>query len=113
MGLLGSAPDAVDTEEHERTEYLWPECVSAWACWVGVQTQWRVGMGGATGLDYAGVRAHLEELRDAGDLPAEDRADVWRCIQAAERATLEVWSDRRKSDEARRPAPAAPAVPGF
>lgn len=79
-----------------------------------VQTQWRVGMGGATGLDYAGVRAHLNELRDAGDLPAEERADVWRCIRSAERATLDVWSERRKAADSKPPPPpAGPVIPGL
>lgn len=57
-----------------------------------MQTQWRVGMAGATGLDYAGVRAFLESQ---DDMAADERRDIWRGIQAAEVATLEVWADRR------------------
>jgi hypothetical protein len=59
---------------------------------MAVQTQWRVGMSGATGLDYAGVRAWLDEDGIDGD----ERRDLWRCIVAAERSTLSVWSEQRE-----------------
>ena len=38
---------------------LWPENVASVDLFLAVETQWRVGMGGATGLDYAGVRAAM------------------------------------------------------
>lgn len=82
LGLQTDAPDPV---------YLWPDNVCAWNHWQSVQTQWRVGMGGATGLDYAGVRAYLDEV-DLG----EQRRDVFAGIQACERATLDVWSEQRE-----------------
>lgn len=84
--------------------YLWPDCVRAWGCWMGVQTQWRVGMAGATGLDYAGVRAFLDE-QDLGD----ERLEVFSCIQACERATLDVWAEQRERDQARNNAARPPA----
>ena len=102
LGLLEQQPA-------EHVVYLWPDNVLAWNCWQGVQTQWRVGMGGATGLDYAGVRAFLDEQQLAGD----ERRDVFAGIQACERATLEVWAEQRERDEAdRAAADAAPPVPG-
>ena len=58
-----------------------------------MQTQWRIGRGGATGLDYAGVRAYLDEAE-----LGEARRDVWRGILACERATLEVWAENRKKE---------------
>jgi len=75
--------------------------VRAWECWGGVQTQWRIGTSGATGLDYAGVRAFLDEQQ----LPADERRDIWRGIQAAEVATLEVWAERRERDGAQTGSP--------
>lgn len=102
LGLL-------DQPDDERVVYLWPDNVLAWRCWQGVQTQWRVGMGGATGLDYAGVRAFLDEQQLAGD----ERRDVFAGIQACERATLDVWAEQRERDEAdRSAASAAPPIPG-
>lgn len=71
---------------------MWPDNVGAWNHWNGVATQWRTGMGGATGLDYTGVCAYLDEQ----GLPADERREVFAGIQACERATLEVWSEQRQ-----------------
>lgn len=71
---------------------MWPDCVPIWNAWQCLQTQWRTGMAGATGLDYAGVRAWLA---DNGPPGADERREWWACIQAAERATLEVWAEQR------------------
>lgn len=76
-------------------EYLWPENQLAWECWMSVQTQWRIGMSGATGLDYAGVRAALSIRGVRG---AELR-DVFECIQAAETATLVALANRTKEGD--------------
>ena len=73
--------------------YLWPDNLRAWQCWCGVQTQWRTGgMGGATGLDYAGVRAYLDEQGPQG----EERKDIFSGIRAAERGTLDGWAAAAK-----------------
>ena len=54
--------------------------------------QWREGMGGRTGLDYAGVRAwfDLQGIRGA------KRRRLFAGIQACEAATLEVWAEQRE-----------------
>ena len=80
----------------DEVEYLWPCNVPTWRAWCDVQTQWRTGgMGGITGLDYAGVRAHLDEI---GLQPgSEERAAVYSGIRAAEHATLEARADREAS----------------
>lgn len=83
--------------------------MQAWNCWQGCSTQWRVGMAGPTGLDYAGVRAFLDEQDIEGG--PEARRDIWRGIQAAERATLEVWADRREREAAQQSAGQPPAPP--
>ena len=100
LGLL-------DQPAGERVAYLWPDNVRAWSCWQGVQTQWRVGMGGATGLDYAGVRAFLDEQ----DLQRDERREVFAGIQACERATLDVWAEQREREQQER-AGSGPPVPG-
>jgi len=69
--------------------------VAAWDVWCDVQTQWRHGMGGATGLDYAGVRAHLDEL----GLSGEERSEVYAGIRAAERATLEARAELAEQEQ--------------
>lgn len=72
--------------------YLWPCNVAAWQHWQALQTQWRTSMAGADGLDYAGVRAYLDEAGLRGD----ERRDIFNGIQAAERASLEAWAEQRR-----------------
>lgn len=74
--------------------YLWPECVDAWNHWQQLQTQWRAGPAGATGLDYAGVRAYLDEL---GIEPGPERRELFECLRACENAALEAWAACRPS----------------
>lgn len=95
MHLSGPPGFALPQFVHE--VYLWPCNVQAWQCWCDLQTQWRVGVAGATGLDYAGVRAYLDEEGLAGD----SRRDVVAGIRAAERAALEVWAQQRERDRDR------------
>lgn len=87
--------------------FLWPDNLVAWQCWQGVQTQWRVGMGGATGLDYAGVRAYLE----LQDLPPDERREVFAGLQACERVTLDVWAEQREREQQAQQRQ-GPPVPG-
>lgn len=75
-----------------REVYLWPDNVEAWKCWIGVQTQWRSGFAGATGLDYAGVRAYLDEVQP------EDRKAAFSGICACERAVLKVREEQREME---------------
>jgi hypothetical protein len=100
LGLLDAPKDEIEF-------HLWPESVLAWRCWTSLQTQWRTGMAGATGLDYAGVRAWL---LDAGLTDAE-RIDVWPGIQACEVATLQVWAERQAEHQAQQNQPLA-SMPG-
>ena len=75
-----------------QTLYLWPCNVPAWDAWSAVQTQWRTGMSGATGLDYAGVRAWLAL---AGPESPDERRSIFAGIRACEAATLAVWAKQR------------------
>ncbi|MBL8351197.1 MAG: DUF1799 domain-containing protein [Burkholderiaceae bacterium] len=74
----GAAP-AGEPEFH-----LWPEHLAALELWVGVQTQWRHGFAGATGLDYAGVRASPAWRRIA----PRERERVFSELCTMERAAL-------------------------
>lgn len=66
---------------------LWPCNLLAWRCWSALQTQWRAGMGGRTGLDYTAVLAWLRQVEH---LRGAELREVLACIQAAEQAVLEV-----------------------
>lgn len=75
--------------------YLWPDNVDAWQVWCAVQTQWRTGVGGATGLDYAAVAAYLTECA----LHGEPRRQIFDGIRAAESAFLDALSQRRERQQ--------------
>jgi hypothetical protein len=70
-----------------------PEAEPVLRAWLAVQTQWRVGMAGPTGLDYAGVEAALR-LRDE-----DDRAGVFAGLQVCEAAMLEALRERREREQ--------------
>ena len=71
---------------------MWPCNLHAWGLWQELQTQWRVGMAGATGLDYTAVIAHLR----ASGLRGEPLREAYAAIREAESATLEVWAEERE-----------------
>lgn len=89
MGLVIELP-----EEPVEEIYLWPENVRAWNTFQSAQSQWIVGMGGATGLNYPGVESML---RMCG-IPRREWPDLFGLIQEMERATLEVWDEKRSKD---------------
>lgn len=57
------------------------------------ETQWRVGMSGATGLDHTAVLADIRSLR----LPREEADDLWMCVRVMERAALQAQAKKRQS----------------
>ena len=54
-----------------------------------METQWRAGVNGATGLDYAGVWAVIERR-----FRRKDRKTVFWLVQAMEEVTLAEWRDK-------------------
>jgi hypothetical protein len=72
--------------------WLWPCNVAAWHYWQQVQTEYRISAEGPPWLDYAGVRAHLDE---AG-LQGSERREIWAGIRAADAVTREVWAEKSK-----------------
>lgn len=85
--MLGQLLSAAEEEEEL---FLWPDCVSIWNHWNAVQTQWRTGMNGATGLDYAAVLAYLAFAEPA----RAARREAFDCIRAMEQACLSQWLRR-------------------
>ena len=61
----GFFPEDYDIDDVE----VWPENWSIWVIFQRLSTQWRFGMNGATGLDYAALYPLLDRLNP--DAPAE------------------------------------------
>ena len=69
---------------------IWPDNVRAFNVFQGLRTQWRVGMGGATGLDFLVVYRRMDRL---GLTPEEyDRLD--EDIQVMEATALTVMHEQ-------------------
>lgn len=76
--------------------WLWPEHVPALRAWLDCGTQWRVGMGGPIGLDYAGVEAYLR----AEGIRGVERRERFAELRIMERAALRAWAEKRERDRA-------------
>lgn len=63
---------------------VWPEHKQAFELFEVMGSQWRVGMGGATGLDYGPLFHKLDRL----DLTAERYDELEEQIRVMERAAL-------------------------
>ena len=61
---------------------IYPDNWQAVSVFCDMSTQWRVGVNGATGLDYAALPAVLNIRR------VNDREDVFECLRVMERAAL-------------------------
>jgi hypothetical protein len=64
---------------------VWPDNLAAVNVFIAMSTQWRVGMSGRTGLDYAALPAVL----DLSDVPKAERADVFESLRTLEDAAME------------------------
>lgn len=85
---------AVDEVVLEVDEFwLWPDSEEPFELWLGLQTQWNVGMGGAIGLLYPGVEACM---RMRGIRPGE-RQRMFGLVQQMEQACLEEWAKKRRN----------------
>lgn len=91
MASFGLCLDRDGARPLDDAVWIWPENLSAWGFWLRVQTQWRVGFSGRSGLDYGGVRVAMDLL----GVDRRDRGELFRMVQAMECAALGVWAERR------------------
>lgn len=84
-------PDEMRAQGFEPEDYatdvvgVWPEHHQAVRFFRRLQTQWRHGMNGPTGLEYASVLALLRTLR----LPKEQAGAVFDSVQVMEAAAMQ------------------------
>lgn len=86
LGLQFEGDVVVDQDEF----WLWPDNEEVFWFWAGLQTQWIVGMAGATGLNYASVESDLRMLA-----PKKKHRDYYLLIKNMEQAALEEWASKR------------------
>lgn len=70
---------------------IWPDNLLAVNVFLGMSTQWRAGMGGATGLDYGALPAVMRLTQ----VPPSERAEVFESIRVMEDAALEAMRKKQ------------------
>ena len=90
MRAAGYEPEDFEGEEFE----VWPENWRVFVLFSRLQTQWSVGMSGATGLRYEAVYPLLD--REAQG--AEDWQQLFDDLQTLEGAALKQMSENRSDN---------------
>lgn len=63
-----------------------------------MQTQWRMGFAGPTGLDYSALPVVVRMMR----VPLDCRGDIFMGVRVMELATLGVYADKRQLENSKR-----------
>lgn len=77
-------------EEMTDTVEVWPDNAVAVNTVIAMSTQWRVGFGGATGLDYSTLPIVLR----MNAVPRKDWSDIFECVRIMEETALEAMRDK-------------------
>ena len=85
--MFGLPTDLAQGLAEERIIPVYPANWTALQAMLAMATQWRIGMSGATGLDYSALREVMDMLE------IEGRPDTFRAVQIIERAMLAVWRE--------------------
>jgi hypothetical protein len=86
MEAAGFAPEDYEGEVVE----VWPENYRAFNLFCDLQTQWRIGVGGATGLDYGVLFHKMDRMR----LGEEEYDQIERDIRVMEFEALSVMNKK-------------------
>jgi hypothetical protein len=70
---------------------IWPDNWQALDVFMAMETQWRTGMGGATGLDY-GVLPDVMRLRG---VPKSERSEVFDWVRLMEGEALDQMREKK------------------
>ncbi|MBO9717526.1 MAG: DUF1799 domain-containing protein [Pseudoxanthomonas sp.] len=89
LAALGLTPE--DFPEHEAEFDVWPDNAVAVNVFIAMQTQWRTGLAGATGLDYAALPAVLRLV----GVPEPDQPDTFECLRSMEAEALTIMERKR------------------
>lgn len=89
MQLLGISADQL--QQQPTTVELWPEHLAPFELFCAMLTQWRMGMAGPVGLDYAVLPWVADQLR----FSARKLREAFRGLQAMERVALAIMAERQ------------------
>jgi hypothetical protein len=87
FGVQPEAPQDKDVPAF----HLLPECVPLFGLWQEVQTQWRIGFAGPTGMDYGAVEAYMRMSHN----PLRRDPTTIGYLRGMERAAMKVFAEKR------------------
>lgn len=94
LAAMGAPPEMWETMRAASSVAIWPENLDAFNVFGAMGSQWRTGMGGATGLDYAALPA----VMDFCQVKKKHRPEVFESVRVMESAALETMAELRKKD---------------
>lgn len=77
-------------EDFEVEIEVWPDCWASFECFAAMQTQWRTGMAGATGLCYESLYPYLDRVCKTDD----EWDSMFSDIQVMEGSALRVMREK-------------------
>jgi hypothetical protein len=92
LSAMGIPQDKWDQMRGESILPIWPENWAAVEVFSAMQTQWRVGMNGPTGLDYTALPPVMDLLAVQ---EKDERAECFAGMRVMEREALEVFGRNR------------------
>ncbi len=90
--MMGATPEMFEGLRAARTVDVWPENELPLRVFIAMGTQWRTGMNGPTGLDYAALPAVMDLI----GVSSRARGYVFDSVRELESAALSVMSETRK-----------------
>ena len=87
MAAYGLLPSDVADEAFG----VWPDNIPACNVFIAMDTQWRCGYSGPTGLDYS----VLPTVFDLIGLPPTERADTFDCVRVMESEAMKIMGEMR------------------
>ena len=82
-----------DLDDEQASQYLpldvWPDNWDAVQAFIAMQTQWRIGFGGPTGLDYNA----LPTVFDLVGIAPDARPDTFECVRVMEDEAMAVMGE--------------------
>lgn len=84
MAAFGLTADDIDAAE------VWPDTLPAVNVFVAMATQWRTGMGGPVGLDYAALPAVFRLV----GVPRAEWSGIFEDLRVMEAEALNVMSEK-------------------
>lgn len=70
---------------------MWPDNLPAINVLIAMNTQWRTGGFGATGLDYSALPAVMRLV----GVPRAEQADTFECLRVLESEALKIMSEQK------------------